>query len=190
MITEYQKRVWTEDALLALPKQPGKCELINGELIQMAPAGFDHGDITCAVLAPLTTYVITNHLGRVVDGQTGFWMKSGNLLSPDMSFVGKSRLLGLKRGPKGFFKGSPDLAVEILSPTQSKAATNRKIREYFENDTEMAWVIDPPKKQVYVYRGSRSPTVFGIGDYLDGEDVVPGFRMPVAELFKEFTFEA
>src|ERR1043165_5797430 len=107
---------WTEKELVALPKEHGKYELVDGELVLMPPAGFEHGDISLEAGMRLRAYVRRKKLGRVVDGQTGFWMKSGNLRSPDVSFVSKQRLLEMERLPAGLFIGAPDLAVEVLSP--------------------------------------------------------------------------
>ena len=186
MATLSQSRIFTEEELMALPKDSGKWELVNGELTLMAPAGFDHGDIIGTLFVLLGFHVRKNRLGRILDGQTGFWMKSGNLFSPDLSFVSRARLAGLKRGSTGFFKGSPDLAVEVLSPTESKAAANKKIREYFKNDTRLAWLIDPSKKSIFVHHSPVADAVLHIGDVLDGESIVPGFSMPAADLFAEF----
>ena len=188
MAIQTQDKVWTEEELLVLPKDAGKWELINGEPTVTPPAGFNHGQINNVLAARLTLHVLRHRLGCVVDGQTGFWMKAGNLYSPDTSFVSKQRLSGLKRGPKGFFKGSPDLAVEVLSPEDTKAAVRKKIREYFKNDTALAWVIDPQQKLVYVYHRTGAAVVLRPGDFLMGEQVVPGFKIAVAELFEEFDF--
>src|SRR4051812_7648711 len=110
---------YTAADLMALPKNGQKYELVNGELV-MSPAGvFDHGDIISWLSAKLAIYSREKKLGIVVDGQSGFWMKSGNLRSPDISFIGRDRLKALTPRPQGFVTGAPDLVVEVLSPSDT-----------------------------------------------------------------------
>lgn len=75
-------------------------------------------------------------------------MKKGNLRSPDVAFVDKSRLHGLKRPFKGFFSGSPDLAIEIHSPNDTIEGIHNKMVEYFENDTRLVWAVNPLEQTV------------------------------------------
>lgn len=112
-------------------------------------------------------------------------MKSGNLRSPDVSFIRKERLQGCKRPPKGFFKGSPDIAIEILSPTDTIESLHGKIVEYFENDTNLAWVVNSEEQTVLVYRSPQPRKLLTKNDLLDGEEVLKGFTFPIAELFAE-----
>lgn len=105
-----------------------------------------------------------------------------------VSFVAKERLKGLKRPPRGFFQGSPDLAVEILSPNNTVEELHEKIVEYFENDTRLVWVIHPDEKYLLVYHSPKPDRFLRPQDRLDGEVVVPGFSMAVADLFEEWDF--
>ena len=98
------------------------------------------------------------------------------------------RLKGLKRPPRGFFQGSPDLAVEILSPSNTVEEIHTKIVEYFENDTRLVWVIHPDEKYVLVYHEPEPERLLRPQDTLEGDAIVPGFSMPVAELFEEWDF--
>lgn len=177
-------KTWTEKELLALPKDRGKYELVDGELVFMPPAGFEHGDISGEALSRLRTYVRRKKLGRVVDGQTGFWMKSGNLRSPDVSFVSKQRLLKLTRLPTGFFLGTPDMVVEVLSPDDRMSNIEKKIRDYFESGTKLLWLVNPVTRTVRVYRDPDNYRLLTIKNNLAGEDIVPGFSMAVKKLFE------
>jgi len=182
-----EKEVWTEKRLMQLPDDGQVYELVNGEL-EMSQAGFEHGDIAARLVIDLGSYVRTHRLGSVVGASTGFWMKAGNARSPDVSFVSKDRLRG-RRPSKKFFQGAPDLAVEIVSPNDVWQKLNRKIAELFANGTRLAWVINPGDQTVLVYHSAQPDRILKAGDLLDGEDVVPGFSMPVAELFAEWDFE-
>lgn len=184
METTVTKKTWTEKELMALPSNGNKYELINGELI-MVPTGIEHEDIGARLLVALGKFVFEYNLGVVCGSSAGYWMKSGNLRSPDVSFISKKRLQGFKRPPKGFFKGSPDLAVEILSPSDTIETLHEKIVEYFENDTKLAWVINPEEQVILVYHSPRPDKLLRSNDTLNGEDIFTGFTLPVSELFVE-----
>jgi Uma2 family endonuclease len=179
--------VWTEKKLMQLPDDGNVYELVGGEL-EMSQAGFEHGDIGAELLAVLRLFVRTQKLGVVVGASTGFWMNSGNSRSPDVSFVSKERLRG-RRPTKKFFHGAPDLAVEVVSPNDVWQKLNQKIAELFANGTRLAWVINPGDQTVLVYHSAQPDRILKAGDVLDGEDIVPGFSMPVAVLFAEWDFE-
>src|SRR5580765_1061437 len=108
------KKVWTESNLEALPDDGYNHEVVNRDLVMSPKNNFQHGDICVRLLSALNAFVQAQRLGVVLDSSTGFWMANRNCRAPDISFVGKSRLKGLKRPPTTFFQGAPDLAVEIL----------------------------------------------------------------------------
>ncbi|OCQ95975.1 hypothetical protein BCD67_23070 [Oscillatoriales cyanobacterium USR001] len=116
-------------------------------------------------------------------------MKSGNKRSPDISFMAKERLQGLDDLPDGFLEGAPDLAVEILSPSNTLEEIDQKIREYFENGSRLVWVINPKQKYILVYRNAQEPDrLLKSNDSLDGEEIVPGLNLSVVELFQKLAF--
>ena len=96
---------------------------------------------------------------------------------------------GMKRLPRGFFPGAPDLAVEVLSPSDMPGHTHEKLTQYFSHGTRLAWVINPAERNALVYRTPEADRLLRVTDALDGEDVLPGFRLPLAELFAELSFE-
>ncbi len=180
------KKSWTEKEIMSLPNNGNKYELVNGELV-MGPTGIEHEDIGATLLTALKRFALEHKLGIVCGSSAGYWMKSGNLRSPDVSFIRGDRLKGLKRPPKGFFKGSPDIAVEILSPSDTLESIHGKIVEYFGNETKLAWVINPEEQTVLVYHSPYADKLLTRQDILDGEEVMKGFSFPVAELFLELT---
>lgn len=187
MKTLAEDETWTEEKLLSLPDDGNKYELVGGKLV-MTPAGIEHERIGARLIGALERIVREKKLGIVCGSSAGYWMKGGNLRSPDISFIAKERLQGLKRAPKGFFSGSPDLAIEILSPSDTVESIHEKIVEYFENGTKLAWVVNPEEQIVLVYHSPQPDSLLRAGDSLDGESLIPGFSFPVSELFTELEF--
>ena len=181
-------KVWTDEELLALPKDGYKRELLQGEII-LSPAGSEHGRISFLVAIAIDRHAMQHGLGVVFDSSTGFRLSPDDLLSPDAGFVVKSRLAGMKRLPRGFFPGAPDLAVEVLSPSDTPGHTHEKLTQYFSHGTRLVWIINPTERNALVYRTPEADRLLRVTDTLDGEDVLPGFRLPLAELFAELSFE-
>lgn len=173
---------------MALPKDGYKRELLQGEII-MSPAGSEHGRISFLVAAAIDRQATRLGLGLVFDSSTGFRLTPETLLSPDAAFVSKVRLAGMKRLPRGFFPGAPDLVVEVLSPSDSPGRTNEKLTLYFTHGTRLAWIINPAERNALVYRTPEADRLLRFTDTLDGEEVLPGFRLPLAELFAELSFD-
>ncbi len=188
MTISTEQTVWTDEAFIALSKDGHRYELVDGELVDMGNSGMEHGGIGSFLGGLLAIYVRQHKLGIVCDSSTAFTLKNGNKRSPDVSFVSKERLKGLKRPPRGFFQGSPDLAVEILSPSNTVEEIHEKIVEYFANETRLVWVIHPDEKYVLVYHSSEPDCFLRSSDFLEGEAVIPEFSMQVGELFEEWDF--
>ena len=189
METIRQNKIWTDDELLALPSDGNKYEVINGELI-VSPAGIEHEEIGARLIAALVNFVKAHKLGIVCGSSAGYWMKSKpkHFLSPDVSFIAKERLVGAKRAPKKFFDGAPDLVVEVLSPSDTIEMLHEKIVEYFKSGARLIWVVNPEEQTVLVYHTPTPYQLLRANDALDGEQVVPGFSLPVSELFEELEF--
>jgi Uma2 family endonuclease len=181
-------KVWTDEELMALPKDGYKRELLHGDII-MSPAGSEHGHISYLILNALGQHVHRQRLGLVFDSSTGFRLSPDNLLSPDAAFVAKARLTGQKRPPRGFFPGAPDLVVEVLSPSDTLERMHEKLSLYFAHGTRLAWVVNPAERNALAYRSPEADRLLRLPDALDGEDVLPGFRLPLAGLFAELSFE-
>jgi len=182
------QKTWTDEAFMALPEDGHRYELVHGELVDVGNSGMEHGYIASNLIIFLGGLVRSQKLGVICDSSTAFTMQTGNKRSPDVSFIAKERLQGVKRLPKGYFQGSPDLAVEILSPSNTVEEIHDKIVEFFENGTRLVWVIHPDERYVLVYHSPSPDRLLRLTDSLDGEDVVPGFVLAVAELFAELEF--
>lgn len=191
MATELKtdKKVWTDEEFMALPKDGHRYEIVNGELVDMGNSGALPANLAIILSSALFAIVNAQKLGSLFDSSTAFKMKNGNKRSPDISFFAKERLQGMTELPTGFLEGAPDLAVEILSPGNTVEEIETKITEYFDNDARLVWVISPTQHYVLVYRCAQEPDrLLKSVDSLDGEEVIPGFTFPVADLFQKLSF--
>lgn len=183
------KKDWTDAEFIALPDDGARYEIVNGELVEMGNSGAKHGYIAIILSSALFTVVMAKKLGALFDSSTAFKMKSGNKRSPDISFVAKERLQGLKDLPDGFLDGAPDLVIEILSPGNTVAEIHDKLVEYFDNGARLVWVIHPRENHVLVYRCAEEPDrLLKSIDSLDGEEVIPGFSLPIANFLQGLSF--
>lgn len=168
----------TEEDLLRTPSDGQKYELVDGE-IRVSPAGLPHGRVCVRLTVRLGAFVEERQLGDVFDSSTGFRLPGGNVRLPDVCFVAKGRLVGAS---SGFGDVAPDLAVEVLSPTDRSRQVLDKVGEYLQAGVHLVWVIDPERRTAAVYRSLTKVRELGSDDSLDGEDVVPGFRCRLADV--------
>jgi Uma2 family endonuclease len=175
----------TEDELLAWPDDGWQYELVKGVLVRMPPSGKRATRIARRLSARLGDHVDEHGLGEVTGEQGGYRLGPGTDLAPDVGFIRADRLPPLDTPEYDTLAdGAPDLAVEVASPNRWKPGMERKAREYLNADTRLVWIIWLRRKQVDVWRpGDSTPTTLAPADALDGEDVVPGFTYPVADLF-------
>ena len=155
-------------------------EYVNGELVPMAPPSREHGEISVNVIRYLDAHVYQNKLGRLYTPETTFQIGE-RTAKPDVAFVSTDRLTGDKT--KGF-SIPPDLAIEVVSPSDVLSRIAEKALAYLEAGTRLVWVLEPVSKTVTVYRSERDIKILTREDTITGEDVVPGFTCPVAHLFE------
>ncbi|MGE3272324.1 MAG: Uma2 family endonuclease [Chloroflexota bacterium] len=179
-------RLMTADDLWQLPDDGMRHELVRGELRTMAPTGWGHGNQTSVLDGSLGAYVRAHRLGGVVTGEVGFRLQSDpdTVRAPDVAFVTRERLKNIGR-PQGYFPGAPDLAVEVISPSDRYTDVEEKVAEWLEHGTRMVFVVNPRRQTVWVHRPGRAVDVLGLDDVLAGEDVVPGWSLPIRELFEQ-----
>ena len=173
------------DELLAMPRDGIRRELIEGELIEMQPAGFFHGITTNFLGTYLTVFIQEHELGLVTTAETGFKVTTNpdTVLAPDVGFVTKSRLPADISTLVGFFPGAPDLAVEVVSPGDTYGEVETKVARYLDAGTQLVWIVRPKQKRVEVHRADGNSELLSLGDTLDGERVVPGFELAIARIF-------
>jgi Uma2 family endonuclease len=186
-----ERKVWTEAELQALPEDGYIHEVVDGELVMSPKNNPYHGDICADLSMALRAFAKGRQLGAVFDSNTGFWMHNRNCRAPDVSFVSRERLqaLGITRHTREFFPGAPDLAVEVLSPNNTRKETDERLKDFFASGTQIAWIINPDTECVEVCHAPDQRKLLGSGADLDGEHLLPGFRYPIADLFKGWDWE-
>src|SRR5438552_12071529 len=182
------RKIWTEAELRSLPDDGFIHEVVNGELVMSPKNNWFHGRICTRLLFVIETFNRAHRLGAVLDSSTGFWMFNRNCRAPDVSFVPKARLaaLGFKPNEKRFFPGAPDLAVEVLSENNTRAEIDDRLKDFFASGTRIVWIIEPDRQRAEVCHSLMRRELLGSGGFLDGEHLLPGFRFPIADLFKEW----
>ena len=172
----------TAEDLLRLSAEGGHYELIAGELRTMSPSGEAHGGIAATFTTYLNVHVMAQRLGRVFAAETGFLVATDpdTVLAPDVAFVRAERL-GV--ASNGFHRGAPDLAVEIVSPHDRYIEVAEKVASWLGYGTRMVVVVNPRRRSLAVHRSAVAVRHLPIEDQLDGEDVVPGWRLTVRDLF-------
>lgn len=155
-------------------------EYAKGELIPMSPATRRHGKISVSIIRYLDRYVYENGLGELYTAETIFQV-GDRMMKPDVAFVSTDRLEG---DEDKTFPIPPDLAIEVISPTDVHYRIVRKAFDYLEAGTRLVWVLDPVAKTVTVYRSDSDIEILTHEATLTGEDVVQGFTCPVAQLFE------
>jgi Uma2 family endonuclease len=181
-----QDKLYTADDLWEMSHQVGdqkRLELIKGVIVEMSPAGDVHGVVAAWLLHLIITFVAAHDLGDVTAAETGFVLFAGTpqtVLAPDVGFVSK------KRRPRltgKYYSVAPDLAVEVVSPTDTAKDVREKVELYLRYGTSLVWVVYPDSRLVDVHRPNHATVSYGIGGELDGGDVLPGFRLLVKEIF-------
>ncbi|HEY0371905.1 MAG TPA: Uma2 family endonuclease [Thermoanaerobaculia bacterium] len=175
-------RLFTADELLRLPDDGYRYELVEGELLRMSPAGGKHGRISHRISQRLGVYVEQHQLGIVYSSETGFLLTTSpdTVRAPDVAFDLRERAVDTD----GYLPGAPDLAVEVLSPSDLYSEVVQKTNQYLRAGTRAVIVVDPWKRVVQVHRLSGTETVTTtVTDTLSVDDVVPGWKLTLDDLF-------
>jgi Uma2 family endonuclease len=165
-----------------LTDDDSRCELVRGLVVREPPAGFEHGRTCSRVDVLLRRHAEAHGLGEVCGAETGFVLSVEPALvrAPDAAFVVRARLPA--EPVRGFFRGAPDLAVEIVSPSNAPALLAEKVADYLAAGTRVVWVLDPQTRTVAVH-DADGVMLLSEADELDGGRVLPGLRARVATLF-------
>lgn len=174
----------TPDEFLLHPVADGKPELVRGELRVTPPAGGPHLCVATNVVVLLSVYLKGRALGRAFgDGGYELVQLARTVRAPDASFVRADRLPAEGIGP-GLIKLAPDLAVEVLSPSESASELEEKLDDYLTCGTRLIWVVDPVRRTVMIVASDAPVRWLREGDILDAGNVIPGFTCAVADLFE------
>jgi Uma2 family endonuclease len=174
----------TAQELLQYSHEPYRQELIDGNLYEMEPPGFEHGVVAANIGYDLMRHVNAADLGIAVAAEAGFLLASDpdTVRAPDVCFVSSARMPsgGI---PKGYWPGPPDLAIEVVSPHDRRTAVESKALEWLAAGARAVIVVDPPTRTATVLRSRDDVRVLHIEDRLDLGDVVPGWSPRVGDFF-------
>ena len=175
----------TPDEFLVYPLSDVKAELVRGELRVAPPPGGPHGRAATNLVVLLSIHVNAHQLGSVFADGVGYELAQlpRTVRVPDASFVQAARLPANGIGP-GLLKLAPDLAIEVLSPSERASELEQKLHDYCTCGTPLIWVLDPAQRTVMVVATNSALHWLCEADTLDGADVVPGFSCKVSALFE------
>src|SRR5260221_14666477 len=176
-----QERRYTAGDLLALDHEGKRYELVKGKLIELPLTGKAHGQLSGIIIFLLYGFVSQHNFGQVYGAGTGFKLAE----NPDTVYGVDAAFVATAHGQSGeeYFQGAPDLAVEIVSPSNMRSEIHAKVKDYFLTGSRLVWVIYPKSRAIYVYSAPNEIKVLEVGDTLTGGDVLPGFSVPVAGIF-------
>ncbi|MFN8497628.1 MAG: Uma2 family endonuclease [Anaerolineae bacterium] len=157
----------------------------HGDLIIMPPTGGATGNRSAALITMLTVWAWQDGSGETFDSSTGFDLPNGATRSPDAAWVSKERLASLFPAARGrFLPLCPEFVAELRSPSDDLAELQDKMQEYIENGAQLAWLIDPAYRRVYVYRPDLPVEAMREPSAVSGEPVLPGFVLDLARLWR------
>lgn len=163
-----------------LPDAPGKRELLDGELIELPPAKFEHSETQHCMADVLKPYAKAH--GLLVLIEVGFRLGKREWVQPDVSIVTQEQKALVKTDPDGYLQGAPMIAVEVISAANTAEAVERKLAKYFEHGAKEVWVAYPKTRHIWRYSGLKAEAVVENGVFTS--PLLPGFEMDVAEIFR------
>lgn len=174
----------TEDDLIRVnDRHETLCELIDGALVEKV-MGVPEATLAAWIIRLLGHFVDPNHLGELIGADGPVRLMGGLIRMPDVSFIKRGKLPGGLVPMDPISNLAPDLAVEVLSPSNTRAEMQIKRKEYFLAGTTLVWEVDPRRRVVVVYTEPEEGTTLTEDDTLDGGEVLPGFQLPVRRIFE------
>ena len=173
----------TEQDILDVERQTGQiCELIDGTLVDKVMASLE-SMLAAEIIIHIGAYLQIHDLGIVLGADGYLKVLPDQVRAPDVSFIRWERFPDRKLPKAAIYDVAPDLAVEVLSESNTAAEMNRKLRDYFRAGTGMVWYVDPPTRTARSYVAVRKWNRYRPGNSLSGGDVLPGFALSLAKLF-------
>ena len=185
MATVAQTKLLTAEDFMAADLGEGNFELVRGEIVELPPAMPKHGVVCANVAGSQWDYGRRSGYGYALSNDSAVVTERDpdTVRGPDVCFYSHARLPRAEVA-KGLPPVPPDLAVEVLSEWNTDREMSRKRREYFDAGVRLVWMIDPTERTVHAYTATDHFTTHGVGDILDGGEVLPGFRLPIREWFE------
>lgn len=161
------------------------CELIDGVLVEKAPMSYFEDSLTTVLATFLHTFLWRSRLGKGFTAGAIYQMAEGNYRLPDFTVCLKDKFPSGKVERVPYVDFAPDLAVEVLSASNTPAEIERKRRELFDSGTRLIWVVDPASRTVDVFTAPDAKTTLTEHDTLTGGDLLPGFELSIQEWFRQ-----
>ena len=180
-----ETKLTTAEELARMPSEDAHVELVKGVIVRTALACYEHSRIAGNLVIFLGAFLAQNPVGELLVAAGGFVLARNpdTVRAPDAAFVTHKRA-GAQAHRPGFFQGAPDLAVEVVSPGDTAVEVEAKVLEYLQAGARLVWVLYPDTRTVKVHAADRTVRWLGPGDTLTGDDLLPGFTLPLDRLFE------
>lgn len=179
-----QPKLMTAEDLWSMPDDGHRYEVVRGELVCLPMSSYRSSTVAARIIIAVGSFALGAGLGEVAGADGAFILRRDpdTTRIPDVSFVRADRLPSMEERFQ-FLELAPDLAIEVLSPTDRTSATNDKVLDYLDAGVSIVWVVDPLRRTVTVYTPDGVGRLLREHDTLDGADVLPGFQLAIADLF-------
>ena len=176
---------FSAEQLIQMRDDGFRYELVDGELKRMTSGGWEHGAIGGYLHGLMAHHVRTHLLGRIFFAETGFILRRDpdTVRAPDIAFISKEHLPKMKP-ETAYWPGAPDLAVEVVSPSDTVSGIDDKVQAWLNAGSLAVWVVNPKWRNITVYVSATNIKVFTEADVLSGGTVLAGFSHPVGDIFK------
>jgi Uma2 family endonuclease len=175
----------TAQELWDMPDDGYRYELVRGELVKVAHARAEHGDLAAVVLGDLIFHVRAHGFGKVYAAETGFLIgiDPDHVQAPDVAFVRQERVAEAGR-VTGYFPGAPDWAIEVISPNDRYTEVEEKVEGWLAAGTAMVVLLNPRNRTAILRLAGQAPEILSAQDILAGGEVVPGWRITAGQIFE------
>jgi Uma2 family endonuclease len=167
-----------------LPDDGYRTELVRGRVVREPQPGYRHGNMQLQLGAILVRHIQRHRLDRVCLGPVGFVLERDppTVRGPDLAVLSRSRIPASDHG--GFIQGAPDLAIEIVSPSNTSTEIDARVSDYLNAGARRVWVVYPDTQTVIVHHTPSMAVSFGPGESLEGGEVLPGLHLDVSTIFQ------
>lgn len=170
------------DAIAFNESKRGLCEFVDGVLVEKTVGAYE-SYLAMEIAFVIRQFLVEHNLGVVLVTDGSYRFVSGRMRMPDVSFISWQRMGDYDLRSQAVVPFAPDLAVEVLSPSNTERELEDQLEDYFTDQVHLVWVVDPQRREVSVYVSQTQPTVLGESDRLEGGDVLPGFALSLENLF-------
>ena len=159
-----------------------RAELVDGKVIKKMPATVDHDDLVGNVYSSLRAFIKKHRLGRVIPGGS-FLTEADQVRGPDVAFISTEDLEG--EDTSKYISKPPTLAVEIVSQNDIYGDVDDKAAEFLRAGSLAVWIVNPRRRTVAVHTPDNTSVTYQVGDTIPGGEILPGFELPVADIFED-----